>query len=85
MEVFCVFDVDRSGYISVYEFRIVMMNMGVKMMEEEINGMISEIDIDGDGKINFEGDVLCFKDCLLIYLFFCWLIFLRIINFWKGK
>lgn len=81
MEVFCVFDVDRSGYISVYEFRIVMMNMGVKMMEEEINGMISEIDIDGDGKINFEGDVLCFKDCLLIYLFFCQLIFLKIINF----
>lgn len=42
--------------------------------------MISEIDIDGDGKINFEGDVSCSKDCPSIYLSFCQPIFLKIIN-----
>lgn len=53
-EAFRAFDADRSGYISAHELRTVMTNMGAKMTEEEINGMISEIDIDGDGKINFE-------------------------------
>lgn len=70
-EAFRAFDADRSGYISAHELRTVMTNMGAKMTEEEINGMISEIDIDGDGKINFEGDVSCSKDCPSIYLSFC--------------
>lgn len=84
-EAFRAFDADRSGYISAHELRTVMTNMGAKMTEEEINGMISEIDIDGDGKINFEGDVSCSKDCPSIYLSFCQPTFLRIINLWKGK
>lgn len=79
-EAFRAFDADRSGYISAHELRTVMTNMGAKMTEEEINGMISEIDIDGDGKINFEGDVSCSKDCPSIYLSFCQPTFLKIIN-----
>lgn len=83
-EAFRAFDADRSGYISAHELRTVMTNMGAKMTEEEINGMISEIDIDGDGKINFEGDVSCSKDCPSIYLSFCQPTFLKIINLQKN-
>lgn len=55
MEAFRAFDADKSGFISAHELRTVMTNMGEKMTEEHIDGMISEIDSDGDGKINFEG------------------------------
>lgn len=58
MDAFRAFDANRSGYISAQELRNVMINMGQNMTEEEIDGMISEIDSDGDGKINFEGERL---------------------------
>ena len=31
-----------------------MMNLGEKLTSEEINAMIEEADIDGDGQINYE-------------------------------
>ncbi|XP_078313151.1 neo-calmodulin-like isoform X2 [Crassostrea virginica] len=68
MEAFRAFDADKSGYISAHELRTVMTNMGEKMTEEHIDGMISEIDSDGDGKINFEEFirlVISRKDLLL--------------------
>ena len=33
----------------------VMLNLGEKMTDEEIEQMIREADIDGDGKVNYEG------------------------------
>ncbi|XP_061171967.1 uncharacterized protein LOC133181492 [Saccostrea echinata] len=56
MEAFRAFDTNRSGYISAGELRTVMTNMGEKMTEEQIDGMISEIDSNRDGKINFDGE-----------------------------
>jgi Ca2+-binding EF-hand superfamily protein len=57
MDAFRAFDTNRSGYISAQELRNVMINMGQKMTEEEVDGMIREIDSNGDGKINFEGEL----------------------------
>ena len=32
-----------------------MTNLGEKLTDEEVDEMISEADIDGDGQINYEG------------------------------
>ena len=32
-----------------------MLNLGEKMTDDEIEQMIREADIDGDGKVNYEG------------------------------
>ncbi len=45
---------DGNGYINRQELAIVMMNLGEKLTTEEINSMIEEADIDGDGQIDYE-------------------------------
>ena len=45
---------DGNGFISRQELRCVMMNLGEKLLEEEIDYLINDIDIDGDGQINYE-------------------------------
>ena len=54
MEAFRVFDRDCNGFISAAELRHVMANLGEKLSEEEIDEMIKEADLDGDGAINYE-------------------------------
>lgn len=45
---------DGNGYINRHELAIVMMNLGQPLTGEEINSMINEADMDGDGLINYE-------------------------------
>eukprot|EP00961_Rhodomonas_salina_P064921 873499-Rhodomonas_salina.3 len=49
-----VFDKDGNGFISAAELRHVMTNLGEKLTDEEVDEMIREADIDGDGQINYE-------------------------------
>ena len=53
-EAFCVFDRDGNGFISAAELRHVMTNIGDKLTDEEVDDMIREADIDGDGQVNCE-------------------------------
>lgn len=53
-EAFKVFDKDQNGYISAAELRHVMINLGEKLTEEEVEMMIKEADTDGDGQVNYE-------------------------------
>jgi calmodulin len=53
-EAFKVFDKDNDGYISAPELRHVLTNIGEKLSDEEVDEMIREADIDGDGQINYE-------------------------------
>ena len=45
-----MFDKDGNGYISAAELRHVMTNLGEKLTDEEVDEMIREADIDGDGQ-----------------------------------
>ena len=58
IETFKVFDRDGNGLISAAELRHVMTNLGEKLTDEEVDEMIREADIDGDGQINYEEFVM---------------------------
>ncbi|KAJ3676571.1 hypothetical protein LUZ60_003983 [Juncus effusus] len=53
-EAFRVFDKDQNGFISAAELRHVMINLREKLTDEEVDEMIREADVDGDGQINYE-------------------------------
>merc|ERR1711907_714538 len=54
IEAFKVFDRDGNGFISAAELRHVMPNLGEKLTDEEVDEMIREADVDGDGQINYD-------------------------------
>ena len=51
---FRVFDKEGNGTLSTKELRHVMTTIGDKLTDEEVDQMIEEADIDGDGTINYE-------------------------------
>lgn len=53
-EAFKVFDKDQNGFISAAELRHVMTNLGENLTDNEVNEMIREADIDGDGQVNYD-------------------------------
>lgn len=53
-EAFKIFDKNDNKHISAAELRHVMSNLGEKLTDEEVDEMIREADIDGDGQINYE-------------------------------
>jgi len=53
-EAFDMFDKDKGGTISVNEIVKIMKNFGYPLTKAEAKQMISEIDDNGDGEIDFE-------------------------------
>ena len=54
INAFRVFDKNDTGIITSTELRHVMTTIGDKLTDEEVDAMIREADIDGDGNINYE-------------------------------
>ncbi|GMI92952.1 multicopy suppressors of snf4 deficiency in yeast 3 [Hibiscus trionum] len=54
-EAFNVFDRNGDGYISVDELRSVLESLGLKQGKamEDCKRMITKVDVDGDGRVNF--------------------------------
>lgn len=58
LSIYRVFDKDNNGVISSTELRRVMTNLGEKLTDDEVEDMIKEADIDGDGNVNYNGEFL---------------------------
>ncbi|XP_046582415.1 uncharacterized protein LOC124289793 [Haliotis rubra] len=52
-EAFKVFDKESKGYLTSEELRHIMTTMGEKLTHEDVDDMIREADLDGDGKIDY--------------------------------
>lgn len=54
LEAFRIFDKNRDGFICSSELRFLLSKLGLKISEEEADGMIAEVDTDGDGRVSYE-------------------------------
>lgn len=54
IEAFKVFDRDGNGKISAHELRYVILSSGEDLTEQDIQEMVQEADIDGDGFIDYQ-------------------------------
>ncbi|ODN02619.1 Calmodulin [Orchesella cincta] len=52
-DAFRIFDKHNRGYISASDLRAVLHCLGEDLSEDEIEDMIKEVDVDGDGRIDF--------------------------------
>ncbi|XP_011498133.1 PREDICTED: neo-calmodulin [Ceratosolen solmsi marchali] len=52
-DAFRVFDKHNRGYITASDLQAVLQCLGKNLSEEEIQDMIKEVDVDGDGRIDF--------------------------------
>lgn len=52
MEAFKAFDQDGNGFISASELRGIMLGLGEHLSFEEMDEIIAEADLDGDGEID---------------------------------
>jgi len=50
-EAFEIFDSENNGYINVPEFRHILTNLGEKLTNDEIDNIITQLDINNEGKI----------------------------------
>ena len=56
-EAFLMFDKDGSGYITHDELHMVLKSLGTTAVsQDDIEEILNEVDIDGDGRINYEGE-----------------------------
>ncbi|KAJ3393759.1 calmodulin-like 3 [Entophlyctis sp. JEL0112] len=52
-EAWKVFDKEGNGYISAAELRHIMTNLGEKLTDEEVDLIIREADVEGNGQIDY--------------------------------
>ena len=55
-EVFNVFDTNGNGYITSEELGNIMSSLGERMTDDDIEDMLREADLDGDGRVSYEGE-----------------------------
>jgi len=53
IEAFQVFDKDGKGYISVMELRNILLNLGEKLTDSEVEDMLRRAAITGDGSVDY--------------------------------
>lgn len=63
---FLAFDKDKNGFITAQEMFKVLNDLGEDFSAEEIGEMVRTADTDGDGKIDYEGELSVSFEIILI-------------------
>ena len=50
-----MFDKDNNGLLNAAELKYMMTNMGHKFTNEEVDELLRDADVNGDGHLNYEG------------------------------
>ena len=58
LDAFQVFDADGNGFISASELRTMMSTIGEPLSDQEVDDMMIVADVNGDGKVNYDGRTL---------------------------
>ncbi|OWF56433.1 Calmodulin [Mizuhopecten yessoensis] len=53
-DAFRMFDCDSNGFIEADELKSVMLKLGNDLSTKEVEAMIKDADLDGNGKIDFD-------------------------------
>lgn len=53
-----VFDSDNNGYITFDELKRAMQMIGENVTEKQLQDMLNLADVDKDGRINYEGELI---------------------------
>jgi len=56
-QAFAMMDKDGSGKVSATELKNIMRSIGEKLSDDDIDEIIRELDMDGDGEVDYEGKV----------------------------
>ena len=62
-EAFRIYDKDQQGYITTDTLKEILREIDNKLSEEDLDGIIEEVDEDGSGTLDFDG-----KYFLMVYL-----------------
>ena len=54
--IFSLFDRDGDGYIDASELRYLLTTLGEKLTDAEVDEIIKDVDVDGDGRVNYSGE-----------------------------
>lgn len=57
LDAFRIFDKDGNGFIDAKELRHVLVHLGEKLKDDEVDELLREVDINGDNQISYEGIV----------------------------
>ena len=60
-ETFDMYDADGSGDIDQSELKTLMAQLGFDLSDEELSNMVAEVDVDGNGEIDYDEFVQLFK------------------------
>ena len=66
-EAFRIYDKDQQGYITTDTLKEILREIDNKLSEEDLDGIIEEVDEDGSGTLDFDGnhwDLSCSFSCL---------------------
>ena len=59
-EAFRVFDKNNRGVIEACDLKLIFQTLDPDMPDEEVEQIINEVDEDGSGTVDFEGNTLIF-------------------------
>ena len=54
-EAFRIYDKDQQGYITTDTLKEILREIDNKLSEEDLDGIIEEVDEDGSGTLDFDG------------------------------